>query len=47
MKDLGLLVDCKLNMSQWCDAVAKNAHVLVGRLTRNVTKASLEPHQPQ
>lgn len=46
MKDLGILVDCKLNIRQQCDVVAKNANALAGYLTQSVAKTSLRPHQP-
>lgn len=45
VEDLGIFVDCKLNISQQCDVVAKNANAIVGCLTRSVTKISLRPHQ--
>lgn len=46
MKDLGILVDYKLNISQRCDVVAKNVNTIVGCLTRSVTKISLGPREP-
>ncbi|KAF7239500.1 RNA-directed DNA polymerase from mobile element jockey [Varanus komodoensis] len=36
-RDLGVLVDCRLNMSQQCDAVVKRANATLGCIARSVT----------
>ncbi|KAF7253300.1 Metabotropic glutamate receptor 5 [Varanus komodoensis] len=35
-RDLGVLVDCRLNMSQQCDAVVKRANATLGCIARSV-----------
>ncbi|KAF7237150.1 Phospholipid-transporting ATPase IK [Varanus komodoensis] len=39
-RDLGVLVDCRLNMSQPCDAVAKRANATLGCIARSVASRS-------
>ncbi|KAF7237073.1 Kelch-like protein 26 [Varanus komodoensis] len=41
-RDLGVLVDCRLNMSQPCDAVAKRANTTLGCIARSVASGSRE-----
>ena len=41
-KDLGIIMDHKLNMSQQCDAAAKKANVILGCTNRSVTSKSHE-----
>ncbi|KAF7239919.1 Forkhead box protein O1 [Varanus komodoensis] len=40
--DLGVLVDCRLNMSQQCDAVVKRANATLGCIARSVASRSRE-----
>ncbi|KAF7247548.1 RNA-directed DNA polymerase from mobile element jockey [Varanus komodoensis] len=39
-RDLGVLVDCRLNMSQQCDAVVKRANATLGCIVRSVASRS-------
>uniref|UniRef100_A0A8D2L497 Reverse transcriptase domain-containing protein n=1 Tax=Varanus komodoensis TaxID=61221 RepID=A0A8D2L497_VARKO len=39
-RDLGVLVDCRLNMSQQCDAVVKRATTTLGCIARSVASRS-------
>ncbi|KAF7238277.1 hypothetical protein EYD10_15003 [Varanus komodoensis] len=41
-RDLGVLVDCRLNMSQQCDAVVKRANATLGCIARSVASRSRE-----
>ncbi|KAF7237138.1 Protoheme IX farnesyltransferase [Varanus komodoensis] len=41
-RDLGVLVDCRLNMSQPCDAVVKRANATLGCIARSVASRSRE-----
>ncbi|KAF7252709.1 Neuromedin-K receptor [Varanus komodoensis] len=41
-RDLGVLVDCRLNMSQQCDAVVKRANTTLGCIARSVASRSRE-----
>ncbi|KAF7244268.1 RNA-directed DNA polymerase from mobile element jockey [Varanus komodoensis] len=41
-RDLGVLVDCKLNMSQQCDVVVKRANATLGCIARSVASRSRE-----
>ncbi|KAF7248244.1 LINE-1 retrotransposable element ORF2 protein [Varanus komodoensis] len=41
-RDLGVLVDCRLNMSQQCDAVVKRANATLGCIARSVPFKSRE-----
>ncbi|KAF7244350.1 Dedicator of cytokinesis protein 7 [Varanus komodoensis] len=41
-RDLGVLVDCRLNMSQQCDAVVKRANSTLGCIARSVASRSRE-----
>ncbi|KAF7236378.1 Heterogeneous nuclear ribonucleoprotein M [Varanus komodoensis] len=41
-RDLGVLVDCRLNMSQQCDAVVKRANATLGCVARSVASRSRE-----
>ncbi|KAF7239251.1 hypothetical protein EYD10_14114, partial [Varanus komodoensis] len=41
-RDLGVLVDCRLNMSQQCDAVVKRANASLGCIARSVASRSRE-----
>ncbi|KAF7241556.1 Kinesin-like protein KIF7 [Varanus komodoensis] len=41
-RDLGVLVDCRLNMSQQCDAVVKRANATLGCIARSVASKSRE-----
>ncbi|KAF7246348.1 RNA-directed DNA polymerase from mobile element jockey [Varanus komodoensis] len=46
-RDLGVLVDCRLNMSQQCDAVVKRANATLGCIARSVASRSREgPESP-
>ncbi|KAF7238311.1 RNA-directed DNA polymerase from mobile element jockey [Varanus komodoensis] len=52
-RDLGVLVDCRINMSQPCDAVVKRANATLGCIARSVASrsretlhSSLEPAEP-
>ncbi|KAF7237698.1 Proline-rich protein 5 [Varanus komodoensis] len=44
-RDPGVLVDCRLNMSQQCDAVVKWANANLGYIARSVVFRSKEPVQ--
>ena len=39
-KDLGIVVDHKLNMSQQCDVAAKRANAILGYINRSITSKS-------
>ncbi|KAF7241624.1 Monoacylglycerol lipase ABHD2 [Varanus komodoensis] len=41
-RDLGVLVDCRLNMSQQCDAMVKRANATLGCIARSVASRSRE-----
>ncbi|KAF7237651.1 Signal peptide, CUB and EGF-like domain-containing protein 1 [Varanus komodoensis] len=41
-RDLGVLVDCRLNMSRQCDAVVKRANATLGCIARSVASRSRE-----
>ena len=41
-KDLGIVVDHKLNMSQTCDAAAKKANAILGCINGSITSKSRE-----
>ncbi|KAF7250093.1 hypothetical protein EYD10_04575 [Varanus komodoensis] len=41
-RDLGILVDCRLNMSQQCDVVVKRANATLGCIARSVASRSRE-----
>ncbi|KAF7239513.1 Multiple C2 and transmembrane domain-containing protein 2 [Varanus komodoensis] len=41
-RDLGVLIDCRLNMSQQCDAVAKGANATLGCIARSAASRSRE-----
>ncbi|KAF7236107.1 RNA-directed DNA polymerase from mobile element jockey [Varanus komodoensis] len=41
-RDLGVLVDCRLNMSQQCNAVVKRANATLGCIARSVASRSRE-----
>ncbi|KAF7246491.1 PDZ domain-containing RING finger protein 4 [Varanus komodoensis] len=41
-RDLGVLVDCRLNMSQQCDAVVKRVNATLGCIARSVASRSRE-----
>lgn len=41
-KDLGLLVDHKLNMSQQCNTVAKKVNIILGCISRTVVNKARE-----
>ena len=41
-KDLGIVVDHKLNMSQQCDIAAKKANAIFGCINRSITLKSRE-----
>ncbi|KAF7236431.1 RNA-directed DNA polymerase from mobile element jockey [Varanus komodoensis] len=41
-RDLGVLADCRLNMSQQCDAVVKRANATLGCIARSVASRSRE-----
>uniref|UniRef100_A0A8D2LR81 Reverse transcriptase domain-containing protein n=1 Tax=Varanus komodoensis TaxID=61221 RepID=A0A8D2LR81_VARKO len=41
-RDLGVLVDCRLNVSQQCDAVVKRANATLGCIARSVASRSRE-----
>ncbi|KAF7249946.1 RNA-directed DNA polymerase from mobile element jockey [Varanus komodoensis] len=45
-RDLGVLVDCRLNMSQQCDAVVKRSNATLGRIARSVDSRSGEVSLP-
>ncbi|KAF7237517.1 RNA-directed DNA polymerase from mobile element jockey [Varanus komodoensis] len=45
-RDLGVLVDCRLNMSQPCDAVVKRANATLGCTARSVASKSREELTP-
>ncbi|KAF7236667.1 Lysine-specific demethylase 4B [Varanus komodoensis] len=45
-RDLGVLVACRLNMSQQCDAVAKRANATLGCTARSVASRSREVFLP-
>ena len=41
-KDLGIVVEQKLNMSQQCDAATKKANAILGHINRSVVSKSHE-----
>ena len=46
-KDLGIVVDRKLNMSQGCDAAAKKANAILGCSNRRIASKSCEVRVPR
>ena len=42
-KDIGTVVDHKLNMSQQCDVAAKKANAIMGCINRSIASKSLVP----